>query len=77
MEKEQHEVIGRSTGPPPAQHTLIMAPHGILYDLASQEGVGGSIKDSPHVPAESLDEFIRAVHLPQNFNFFKHADREH
>lgn len=51
-----------------------MAAHGILYDLARQEGVGGSIKDSPHISAESRAEFTKAVHLPQNF--FKHADRD-
>lgn len=57
-----------------SQHTLVMATHGILYDLARQRGVGGSIKDSPPVRPESCREFINAVHLPQNF--FKHADQD-
>ena len=57
-----------------SQHTLIMAAHGILYDLGHQRGVGGSIKDSPHVRPELRNEFIKAVHLPQNF--FKHADED-
>ena len=57
-----------------SQHTLIMAAHGILYDLARQRGIGGSIKDSPLVAREVRREFIKAVHLPQNF--FKHADED-
>jgi hypothetical protein len=54
-----------------SQHTLISAAHGVVYDLAQQRGVGGSIKDSPLVSAESKASFIKAIHLPQNF--FKHA----
>jgi hypothetical protein len=56
-----------------SQHTLVMAAHGIVYDLASKRGIGGSIKDSTLVPADARKKFIDALHLPQNF--FKHADR--
>src|SRR5438094_382779 len=55
-----------------SQHTLVMAAHGILYDLARQRGVGGSFKDSPLIPREARRKFIDALHLPQNF--FKHGD---
>lgn len=54
-----------------SQHTLISAAHGVVYDLAQQRGIGGSIKDSPLVAPENRAGFIRAIHLPQNF--FKHA----
>lgn len=57
-----------------SQHTLISAAHGILYDLAKQRGIGGSVKDSPLVRPEDRATFIRAIHLPQNF--FKHATRD-
>jgi hypothetical protein len=57
-----------------SQHTLAMAAHGIVHDIARQKGVGGSIKDSPHIRPELRGEFIKAVHLPQNF--FKHANRD-
>jgi len=54
-----------------SQHTLISAAHGIVYDLAQQRGVGGSIKDSPLVSTENRAGFINKIHLPQNF--FKHG----
>lgn len=57
-----------------SQHTLMSAAHGILYALAKQQGVGGSIKDSPLVGPDARSEFIKAINLPQNF--FKHADRD-
>ena len=57
-----------------SQHTLISAAHGILYDLANQRRIGGSIKDSPLVRPEDRASFIRAIHLPQNF--FKHATKD-
>lgn len=55
-----------------SQHTVISAAHGILHSLSEQQGIKGSIKDSPLVRPESRKEFIKAVNLPQNF--FKHAD---
>jgi len=54
-----------------SQHTLISAAHGVVYDLAQQRGIGGSIKNSPLVSPENRASFIQAIHLPQNF--FKHA----
>jgi hypothetical protein len=57
-----------------SQHTLISAAHGILHDLAKQQGIQGSIKDSPLIRPEERREFIKAINLPQNF--FKHADRD-
>jgi hypothetical protein len=57
-----------------SQHTLVMAAHGIVYDLARQRGVGGSFKDSPLIPREGRRKFIDALHIPRNF--FKHADRK-
>lgn len=57
-----------------SQHTLISAAHGILYDLGKQRGIGGSVKDSPLVCSEDRDNFIQAIHLPQNF--FKHAKKD-
>lgn len=54
-----------------SQHTLISAAHGVVYDLAQQRGLGGSIKDSTLVSSENRTSFIHAIHLPQNF--FKHA----
>jgi hypothetical protein len=57
-----------------SQHTLVMAAHGIVYDLARKRKIRGSIKDSPLVPAGVRGAFIKALHLPQNF--FKHADSD-
>ena len=57
-----------------SQHTLISAAHGILYDLGTQRGIGGSIKDSPLVPPAHRGDFIKGLHIPQNF--FKHADKD-
>jgi len=57
-----------------SQHTLISAAHGILQDLATQRGIKGGIKDSPLILPEKRNEFINAVHLPQNF--FKHANKD-
>jgi hypothetical protein len=57
-----------------SQHTLISAANGILYDLAKQQGIQGSIKDSPLIWSEERKEFIKAINLPQNF--FKHADQD-
>jgi hypothetical protein len=57
-----------------SQHTLVMAAHGIVYDLASLQGIRGSIKDSPLIPPEARRGFINALHVPQNF--FKHADED-
>jgi hypothetical protein len=57
------------------QHTLISAAHGIVYDLATNRGMTRSIiKDSPLVSSDEKKEFIRAIHLPQNY--FKHADSD-
>ncbi len=62
-----------------SQHTLISAAHGILYDLAKIQGVGGSIKDSfgatdTKKPTEKQKDFWASINYPQNF--FKHADRD-
>lgn len=57
-----------------SQHTLIAAAYGILYDLGKQRGIGGSVKDSPLVRSEDRSDFIRQIHLPQNF--FKHAKQD-
>ena len=57
-----------------SQHTLISAAHGVLHDLGTKRGIRGSIKDSPLVLPEERAEFIRGIHLPQNF--FKHARRD-
>jgi hypothetical protein len=60
-----------------SQHTLISAAHGILYDLAKQQGIEGSIKDvrdSPLIRPEERQRIIKAIYLPQNF--FKHADQD-
>lgn len=57
-----------------SQHTLISAAYGILHDLGTKRGIRGSIKDSPLVRPEERAEFIRGIHLPQNF--FKHARRD-
>ena len=55
-----------------SQHTLISAAHGIVYDLAKQQGIKGSVKDSTLILQGNRRGFINAVNLPQNF--FKHAD---
>src|SRR5262249_54231406 len=57
-----------------SQHTLVMAAHGIVYDLGRKCKIGRSIKDSPLIPHEARKAFIKALHLPQNF--FKHADTD-
>jgi len=57
-----------------SQHTLMSAAYGILYDLGKQRGIGGSVKDSPLVRPEDRANFIRTIHLPQNF--FKHARKD-
>jgi hypothetical protein len=57
-----------------SQHTLVMAAHGIVYDLARKRKIRGLIKDSPLVPAGARAAFIKALRLPQNF--FKHADTD-
>jgi hypothetical protein len=57
-----------------SQHTLVMAAHGILSDLASERGIKWLIKESPLIPPAARRDFIRALRLPQNF--FKHADKD-
>jgi len=57
-----------------SQNTLVCAAYGILYDLARQRGVKGSIKDSPLVDPEERKDFLNGMNYPQNY--FKHADRD-
>jgi hypothetical protein len=52
-----------------SQHTLVMAAHGILYDLAQKRKTGGSIKDSSRVPAHRRNAFIKALHLHRTHRF--------
>lgn len=59
---------------PVAFHTVTAACHGVLYDLASSNGIKKSIKDSPLIKDHARRDFINAVNYPQNF--FKHADRD-
>jgi len=55
-------------------HTLTMAAHGILHDLAKAKGITSYLKDSDYIKPEYRREWIRILHEPQNF--FKHADQD-
>ena len=55
-------------------HTLISAAHVIVHDLAKQQGIHVSIKDSQLIQPEKRKEFIKDINRPQNF--FKHARQD-
>ncbi len=57
-----------------SQHTLVMAAHTILYDIAKKRGVGGSLREPTVGTPEERTHAINSFRLPQNF--FKHADQD-
>jgi hypothetical protein len=57
-----------------SQHTLVMAAHTVLYDIAQKRGIGGSMREPGLGTDEEKRKFVDAFRLPENF--FKHADRD-
>jgi hypothetical protein len=56
-----------------AVHNLAAAAHQILGDLAQQQGME-TIRNSPYIRAGKREQWITALHHPQNY--LKHADRD-